>query len=152
MTLFIGINIENLYTKTKLPSTITKYNQDTGEPYTIDAGLYKFNVGDLTFEEKGILEYDWQAHGLTILHAYKPEYNNQIHKSMFDYYVGIEIGLDKKYLIGDYKNPKKLTLFENIESVIELVKERLTVITSYPNIVVLHKEDTLEIKHEGVPC
>lgn len=158
MTLFVGINIEDLYTQVKLPTTITKYNVDTGEPYSVDADLYNFTVGDLTFEATSLLEYNWQALCLNITFGVKLSYSCHKHKSLLDFYVGIIIPNSKHYNIGEwndkynYREKRDLIMFKNIESVIQSTKERLKVITPNPNIVVLYKEDLQVDFHEGVPC
>lgn len=153
MTLFVGIDIENLYTQVKLPTTITKYNVDTGEPYSIDAGLYKFTVGNLTFESNNIKNYDWESIGLNILTVRKNDFCCRKHKSQHDYFIGNFINKIEHYTEGSrYDNKVNVTLFKDIESAIQFTKEKLQVITSKPNIVVLHKEDPATNFHEGVPC
>ena len=158
MTLFVGIDIENLYTQVKLPNTITKYNVDTGEPYSIDAGLYKFTVGDLTFEATSLLKYNWQTHNLNITSGVKSYYSCHKHKNQFDFYVGTIIPNSKHYDIGEwnneynYREKRDLVMFESIESVIQSTKEKLQVITFSPDIVVLYKEDPVTNYHKGVPC
>jgi hypothetical protein len=153
MTLFVGIDIENLYTQVKLPNTITKYNVDTGEPYSIDAGLYKFTVGDLTFETNNIKNYDWESIGLNILTVRKNYYNCRKHKSQHDYFIGNFINKIEHYTEGStIFDEVNVTLFKDIEILIQFTKEKLQVITSKPNIVVLHKKDPATNFHEGVPC
>lgn len=117
-----------------------------------------FTVGDLTFESKSLEDYDWQNYELTITSAHKLSYGCHVHKSMFDYYVGAIIPNSKYYNIGEwdskfgYRKKRDLVMFENIESVIQATKEKLKVITSEPNIIVLYKEDLQVDFHEGVPC
>ena len=154
MTLFVGIDIEDLYTQVKLPTTITKYNVDTGEPYSVDAGLYKFTVGDLTFDSNYIENYDWESLGLDIIYTNKQEYSCHKHKSLLDYYVGCFLYKSKHYNIGEWndryecRDNRDLILYENIEHFITFTKEKLSVITSQPNIVVLYRQQ-LERKYES---
>ena len=153
MTLFVGIDIEDLYTQVKLPTTITKYNVDTGEPYSVDAGLYKFTVGDLTFDSNYIENYDWESLGLNILIVRKNSYGCHKHKSMFDYFIGNFTNKNEHYYEGSkYGNKVNVTLFKDIEILIQFTKEKLQVITSSPEIIILHKEDPVTNYHDGIPC
>jgi hypothetical protein len=154
MSLFVGIDIEPFYSETYLNETITKYNENTGEPYIVDAGLYKYTVGNLSFKANHIIKYEWAAHNLEIIHATKPYYNCRQHKSQLDYYVGVSLPNTHNYNIGEWnsywnrRDDRDLILFKGIESTIQLAKEKLAVITSNPEIVVLYKED-IKTYHEG---
>lgn len=157
MTLFVGIDIEDLYTQVKLPNTLTKYNVDTGEPYQVDAELYSYTVGGLTFESKSLLTYNWQAHGLDIVHGMKPSYSCHLHKSQLDFYVGTFVNKSKHYNIGDWnskyecRDNRDLILYEGIESAIKDAKEKLAVITSTPKIVVLYRQQLMVKDFLGTP-